>query len=312
MRRLHWALFYCLVFSAFPLSIWADHEQVRVATYNLNNYLVTDRHVGARWRPAYPKPENEKSIVRHVVHTVQPDILVLQEMGTVDFLEELRTDLAHEGQHYNYAIHMSGTDPDRHLAILSKLTPMDVFKHRDLDFKYFDGRERVKRGMLEASFELEHGFTFKVFAVHLKSRYAEKKEDELSAMRRTREAEACRNRIIERTHESGHLHYIVAGDFNDHPNSASLRRFYRRGKLEIGSLVPAIDSRGEVWTYRYEKESRYELVDGFIASPQMLPHIEAGSGRIADDPGVMTASDHRMVYVDIVKGHWHGPAVPHD
>jgi len=308
LRRFKRILFFCLLLSAISSCVWADDERVRVATYNLENYLVMDRSVGPRWCPAYPKPENEKSMIRQVIRSVQPDILVLQEMGTVDFLEELRVDLAREGQHYTQAIHMSGTDPDRHLAILSKLKPMEVVKHRDLDFKYFEGRERVKRGMLEASFELGGGFTFKLFAVHLKSRYTDNKEDALSRMRRTGEAEACRNRIIERTHEAGQAHYIIAGDFNDHPKSAPLRRFYRRGDLEIGSLVRATDSRGEVWTYYYEKESRYELIDGFIASPVILSSIVAGSGRIADVSGVMTASDHRMVYLDINNGHGHTQA----
>lgn len=289
---------------------FAELEKVRIATYNLDNYLVMDRHVGARWRPAYPKPENEKQIVRQVIQEVDPDILVLQEMGTVDFLEELRSDLSNEGQHYSYAIHMAGIDPDRHLAVLSKLPPKDVVKHKDLNFKYFEGRKKVKRGMLETTFKLEDGCDFTVFAVHLKSRYEETKEDRLSAMRRTREAEACRNRIIERTRDQGRMHYLLAGDYNDHPNSAAMRRFYSKGKLQIGSLVPATDSRGEVWTYYYEKEARYELVDGFIASREILPHVKTGSGRIAGFAGVMTASDHRMVYVDLQKIHAPVAAVP--
>lgn len=282
---------------------YADTETIRVATYNLDNYLVMDRHVGPRWRPAYPKPENEKLIIRNIISEVDPDILVLQEMGTVDFLEELRIDLSREGQDYSYAIHMTGVDPDRHLAILSKLPPKQVVKHKKLDFKYFDGRKLVKRGMLETTFQFEDACDFTLFAVHLKSRYEENKADRLSTMRRTREAEACRNRIIERTHEMGRSHYLIAGDFNDHPNSAPMRRFYQRGDLKIGTLVPATDSRGEVWTYFYEKEARYELVDGFITSPKMMPHIKAGAGRISDLPGAMTGSDHRMVYIDLHKEH---------
>lgn len=312
MRRFIRSCFFGSVSLILTGVSFADAEKVRIATYNLDNYLVMDRHVGASWRPAYPKPENEKLIVRQVIHEVDPDILVLQEMGTVDFLEELRADLANEGQHYNYAIHMAGVDPDRHLAVLSKLPPKGVVKHKGLDFKYFDGRKVVKRGMLEATFELEDGIGFTLFAVHLKSRYEERKDDKLSASRRTREAEASRNRIIERTHEQGRLHYLVAGDYNDHPNSATMRRFYNRGKLKIGSLVPATDSRGEVWTYYYEKEARYELVDGFVASPKLLPHVKTGSGHVADFAGVMTASDHRMVYIDLQKNHTAVAAGPHE
>ena len=53
-----------------------------------------------------------------------------------------------------------------------------------------------------------------------------------------------------------------------------MRSFYRRGNLEIGALVPAADSRGERWTYFYEKEFRYESVDGFVLSFAFMPKIK--------------------------------------
>lgn len=274
--------------------------ELRIATYNMNNYLVMDRMVGERWRPAYPKPENEKTILRRIIKEVSPDILVLQEMGPIDFLEELRADLSREGVHYDYAVHMEGADADRHLAVLSTRLPAEVVKHTDLDFKYFDGRETVKRGMLELRFELGDGEFFQLFTVHLKSRYTDNKEDFQSGLRRAREAEACRNRLIERTHERGLTNYLVAGDFNDHPASSAMRRFYFRGDLKLGARVPAADSRGEVWTYHYKKEARYESVDGFVASQGMRPRIKAGQAHIVDSPGALAASDHRMVYLDIV------------
>lgn len=275
-------------------------QDLRVATYNLKNYLVMDRYVDSSWRPAYPKPEKEKLIIREVIKEVAPDVLVLQEMGTVDFLEELRADLYHDGLHYEYAVHMKGSDPDRHLAVLARRAPYEVIKHKDLQFKYFEERETVKRGMLEMSFKLDDGRSFQLFAVHLKSRYSENKDDPGSELRRVREAEACRHRIIERTQDQAQTQYLVVGDFNDHPTSSTLRRFYRRGSLEIGTRVPAADSRGEVWTYFYEKESRYEAVDGFIASPEMYLWVKAGQGHIVDTPGALNGSDHRMVYLDLV------------
>ena len=80
-----------------------------------------------------------------------------------------------------------------------------------------------------------------------------------------------------------------------------MRRFYRRGNLEIGALVPAVDSRGERWTYFYEKESRYESVDGFVVSFAFMPKIKAGHAKIVDKLGTLTGSDHRMVYLDLIE-----------
>ena len=299
MRRFFRILFLCIIpLKLLPILV---AEELRIATYNLNNYLVTDRYVDGRWRPSYPKPEREKTIMRQIIKEVSPDVLVLQEMGSIAFLEELRADMAREGILYDYWAHMDGADQNRYLAVLSKSAPKAVLKHKDLNFKYFEGREVVKRGMLEMTFELTCGTKFQLFALHLKSRYTDKKEDLQSNLRRAREAEACRNRIIERTHYLGADKYLIVGDFNDHPSSPSMRRFYRRGKLEIGALVPAADSRGELWTYFYEKESRYESVDGFVASSAFMPIIKSRRAWIVDSLEALTGSDHRMVYLDLVK-----------
>ena len=285
------------LFSLLP----ASGDSIRLATYNLNNYLVMDRHVGAVWRPSYPKPEADKAIIREVIKKTLPDVLVVQEIGTLPFLEELRADLAQDGVHYPYSIHMEGVDAVRHVAVLSKLAPAEVVKHQDLDFKYQSGRALVKRGMLELSFERSDGSIFKLFVVHLKSRWTDVKADPESQQRRTREAEACRNRIIERTYDMGVTDFLIAGDFNDHPGSATLRRFYRRGAVDIGSLVPASDSRGEQWTYYYHKQVVYSLVDGFVVSGALAPQVEAGDGHIVDAPSVLIGSDHRMVYLDLTQ-----------
>lgn len=274
-------------------------DSIRIATLNVDNYLVMNRHVDGQWRPSYPKPETEKAAIRESILEAKPDVLVLQEMGGLNFLEELRADLFHEGFHYPYAVHFKAQDDERHLAVLSLLPPRQVKKHTDMDFKYFDRREKVKRGLLEMSFDLADGLSFRLYAVHLKSRWTEDKADPEANLRRTREAEACRNRIIERSAEEGSTLYCVAGDFNSDPNSAPMRRFYRRGKLQIGVRVPATDSRGEVWTYFYAKKAIYSTVDGFVASPALMKMVRGGQGTIMNGPNQLSGSDHRMVYIDL-------------
>ncbi len=275
-------------------------QSIRIATYNLENYLVMDRYVGAKWRPAYPKPEAEKAAVRNAILSVSPDILALQEIGGLPFLEELRADLAQEGLHYEYAIHMRADDSVRHIAVLSRIAPEVVVKHDDLDFNYIDGREKVRRGLLEVVFPFGDGGAFQLFVVHLKSHWSDVEEDPNSTLRRTREAEACRNRIVERSYDLSQDRFLIAGDFNDHPGSATLRRFYKRGELSIGARVPAADSRGEVWTLFYEKQSQYLTFDGFVASPELGPQIEAGRALIVDEPGMLRGSDHRLLYLDLI------------
>ena len=280
---------------------FAFGESVRLATYNLENYLVMDRYVNDAWRKSYPKPESEKAVIRKAIKQAMPDILAVQEIGPLSFLKELKADLAQEGIEYPYFSHMQGDDTVRHLAVLSKLAPVEVVRHQDLEINYQNRRQFVKRGMLELSFEQSNGKVFKLFVVHLKSRWTNVKSDPESLHRRTLEAEACRNRIIERTFEMGIMDFIIAGDFNDHPESAPLRRFCQRGDLALGTLVPAFDSRGECWTHYYSREVVYSLVDGFIVSELLFPQIKGGRGHILDMPDVLEGSDHRMVYLDMIQ-----------
>lgn len=291
---------FLLVFGVLSSAVSA--ESVRIATYNVRNYLVMDRNVAGNWRPNYPKPEREKTAVRNVIKEIRPDILVLQEMGTLDFLEELRADLNQEGLHYPYAVHLSGPDPVRHVAILSMFPPDEVVKHKHLDFKYFEGRQKVKRGLLEVSFRDADNQRYTIFALHLKSHWTDDKRDPESEMRRTREAEACRNLIISRTVDVGHNRFMVVGDFNAHPQSAPLRRFYKRGKLNFGSQLIAHDTRGAVWTYFYDKESTYKSVDGFVLSNELVSEVNTGTAQIADTVSALHGSDHRPVYADFTFG----------
>ena len=72
MRRVLRILFFCII--SLKLRPILVAEDLRIATYNLNNYLVTDRFVDGRWRPSYPKPEREKAIIRQIIKDVSPDV----------------------------------------------------------------------------------------------------------------------------------------------------------------------------------------------------------------------------------------------
>ena len=290
-----------LVFVTFTLNVCLfGNETVRLATYNLKNYLSKDRLIEGFWRQQYPKPEHEKRIVRAIIKEVSADIIALQELGDISYLEELRSDLKLDGLYYPYLVHMKGEDDLRHLGILSKIEPIEVHKHSDLNFKYYDERLFVRRGLLEVVFDHPSGLNkFRLFVVHLKSKLSSTKIDPKSELRRVREAEACRDRILERTSESKEGLFIIAGDFNDHPGSSSFRRFESKGNTNISEFLYSSDSRGELWTYFYEKEANYSTVDGFFISTLFDSFADVGTGHIVDSYSAIQGSDHRAVYVDI-------------
>lgn len=288
-RRLAVLLFACLCLAGRA-------ESVTVATYNIQNYGPADRMTEAGYRTDYPKPENEKRALRAVLVALNADILVLQEMGGPAYLEELRRDLKSAGLDYPHSALALAADPDRHVALLSKIAPREVRTHADLEFPYFGAREKVKRGVLEASFALAGG-EIRIFAVHLKSRLAERDDDPLSAKRRGAEATAVRDLVLRRFPRPSESRFIILGDCNDGRTSRPLAYLQKRGSTEIARLLPASDSRGENWTYHYAKEETYSRVDHILVSPALLPAVRDGSARIYDGPDVARASDHRPVLI---------------
>lgn len=274
----------------------ARGEVLTIATYNIENYVATDRMTAEGYRKDYPKPEREKEALRRVILGLHADILVLQEMGPRPYLEELRRDLRLLGLDYPHAALLEGPDPDRHLALLSRRAPKALQLQADLPFRYFGTEEKVKRGLLEATFETEAG-ELTIFGVHLKSRYTDRPDDPLSAQRRFSEAVAVREAILRRFPNPGAARFLILGDCNDGKDSKAVQSLLTRGHTSVTRLLPEADSRGESWTYFYHVQDSYARMDQILVSPNLLPAVANGAAVIYDGPGTRGASDHRPVFV---------------
>ena len=285
---------------SFVLSGRSETTHLRIATYNARNYLEVDRWVDGKYRRNYPKPEKAKTALRKVLLEVKPDILILQEMGPEPFLMELQRDLRKEGLALPHTFLARGSDEERHVALLSRLEPVALRSHQDLQFDYFGEMIPVKRGILEAVFR--HGqWSWKVYGMHLKSKWSDVADDPLSAQRRRSEALEIRKRVMQQ-HKEDQLPYILAGDMNDARGNPPIRLLQDRGKTPVATIVECRDSRGEVWTYFYAKEETYSRVDYLFLSPDFPAMVKHGHGHIFDGAGSPEASDHRLVWMDLAFG----------
>lgn len=273
-------------------------ETLTIATYNVQNYGPANRLTDVGYRQDYPKPEAEKRALRQVIRTINADLLVLQEMGPLPYLEELRRDLRSEGLDYPYLALAEAADPDRHVAVLSRRRLVRSITHTELEFAYFGAAERVKRGLLEVAVATDAG-ELTVFALHLKSRFTDRADDPLSALRRTGEATAIRDAVLRRFPDPPSARFVILGDCNDSPVSKPVERLLRRGSTAIAVLLPVADSKGETWTYFYRKEDVYSRVDHLLLSLALQRAVRGGVGRVFDGPGVRQASDHRPVLVEL-------------
>ena len=273
---------------------------VRVATFNVRNYTSTDRLVDGRYRPEYPKPEREKAALREILDACRPDVLALQEFGPAPYLEELQQDYEreHPGEGFPFGIVLEAADPERHVAVLSRIPFTRATKHRDITFDYFGGREQVRRGLLGLDFD-SGGVEWTLFVVHLKSRTTDRNDDPMSAEQRLLEARAVRDLILARFPDPAAARFVVAGDFNDTRDSRPLKAFLRRGRTSITQIIPAEDTRGETWTHYYRSADNYSRVDFILASAAAMPCVVGGRGFVVDGADALAASDHRLVYADL-------------
>jgi len=267
-------------------------ETLRLATYNVENYGPTDRMIDGAFRSNYPKPEREKEALRAVIRAIDADILLLQEMGSEPYLEELARDLKRVGLDYPFRAVLDGPDPERHLAVLSRRPWRSLVRHAELDFSYLGETAVVSRGLLELRLETERG-ELAIFVVHLKSRLSDRSDDPISAVRREGESRAVRAVVAEEAGATADL-FVVAGDFNDPPESAALALWQG-----LTRPVAARDAAGGDWTYHYDRGQTDWAFDQFLVSPALADAVAGGSAGIWDDPLAAQASDHRPVVLEL-------------
>lgn len=286
-----WLLWGWLCFGETAVAGGAWEEELRVGTWNVRNYLLQDRWAQEGWRFEYPKPEEEKALVRRVLLRLQPEVLFLQELGSGNMLEELAEDLAASGLDYAER-HFGGRPGGRSgLAVLSQVPLREVIFHDPVELDDA-GAMRMRRGYQEVLVETEAG-GIRFLHVHLKSRYTTDEADPES--RRWREAElrklAGRARARAAATEEP---VVLVGDFNTQFGDDLF------GGLGFGEPawkpVEVVDARGERWTYHHVQTDRRDRIDGF-----WIPEGEAARWRgvglfplAAERAG---GSDHRLVVV---------------
>lgn len=287
---------------AFAVAAALGAETLTVATYNVQNYNLTDRRLGG-FRPDYPKPEAEKAALRAVIAALDADVIALQEIGGESFLRELRRDLASEGVAYPHLAAMMAADEQRGLGVISRVPLGVVTGHRDLLAKRRGTEEvvPVRRGLMEVEVPVAGG-AVTLFVVHLKSRITEFKDDPAAQEQRVAEAQAVRNRVLERFPEPATARFVILGDCNDTPGSRALGALEARGKTRIAYWVDAADERGHRWTHVFARPAVYSRFDHALVSPGLWDGVsDAVEARIVGEPWetVARASDHRPLVVTV-------------
>ncbi len=264
---------------------------VRVCSFNVKNYFVSNRHVGGVWRSEYPKPASEKRAIRKILLDIDADVLLLQEMGSYEYMEELLDALSKEGLDYSYYTLSSGADNSRHLGIASKIKIAEVYASGGMDFAVGSELKSSPRGVLLVGFarpDAPGEFWF-AGTLHLKSKFGAKKADGL--FNAYRSAELSRLLKYVRAKVSGRP-AVVAGDFNDEPFEKHISDVLRESEF---SYIVQGDSRGRPYSYFWKRKSVNYVYDFFIANSSAKAWASAPIVYGID----LSASDHSAVYTDL-------------
>ena len=267
----------------------ADSTNVFVVTaYNVANWTRTDRD-GVRDQP---KPIAEREAVVQVLAQVRPDVLGVQEIGTTNDLAELADRLAQRGLTYPYREWIEGADFERHVALLSRFPIARRFSRTDYHYTQSTNRFWMSRGVLDVAIQVNDQFSFRAVVAHLKSRRVTNGADQ--AEMREAEARLLRGHIDSVLEHDPETDLLVIGDLNDTPGSEAIRTVLGTDPFRLVDLRP-VDSHGGTGTHYWRFRQQFSRIDYLLASPALAKKLVAGSARIADGPGWLTASDHRAL-----------------
>jgi endonuclease/exonuclease/phosphatase family metal-dependent hydrolase len=288
-------LLVCMAMFARGTSLGAA-STFRVATYNIDNYF----HEPTQSR--YAKSAEAKAAVRQTIHSLNPDVLVLEEIGTLDALQELRSALKTGGLDFPVWEYLTGADTNIHLAILSRFPFTARRPHTNESFLLSGRRFRVNRGFAEVDVQVNSGYSFTLIAAHLKSKRMLAMADEAEV--RLEEARLLRQKIEARLRSNPEANLVVVGDLNDTKDSPPVKAVLGRGRDKLIDTRPVErrhDASGDFsdglesvsWTYYYAKEDIYSRIDYILLSAGMAREWSTNETYILALPNWFTGSDHR-------------------
>jgi endonuclease/exonuclease/phosphatase family metal-dependent hydrolase len=272
-------------------------EQSAVFThYNLENYLVMDRRENGQMVHA-AKPEKEIEPLLRIIREIHPDLLGVAEMGTLDQFRDFRDRLAKEGVNFVDAEYVSGPDPDRHIALLSRFPITSRNSETNVPIHLPNGTESVRRGILDVTVQICAGFHLRLIGAHLKSKLPIPEGEELV---RRQEAQELRNHIDRVMQAAPDLPLLVYGDLNDTKEQPAIQEIMgdRQSLTHLTDLWLS-DYTGDHWTYYQKFTDTYARIDYILISRALLPSIDRKHSYVFRSVDWNQASDHRPVVTTI-------------
>jgi endonuclease/exonuclease/phosphatase family metal-dependent hydrolase len=280
---------------------------VRVATYNVRNLFTAAE---AELRGLEPRSEAELKALAGTVRVVGADVLLLQEVGSLEALEDLNGRLDNP---YPFAdVLPTNSARGIHLAVLSR-EPFELASHREVLLQDEEGAPlfeydseadavadraqplRFQRDLMLAEIDLGMDEPLAVFNVHLKSKTNRPWRALAADVVRSAESRAMARIVADHLQTHPDRVVLLAGDFNDTRRSEALSPIFELPIVDpLGATLAATNRNPS--TYWPKRRMRLD----FVLCAERAGHlVQPGTAKIHRSERARRASDHYPVSLDL-------------
>ena len=279
---------------------------LRIATYNVENfydryddpYNSKDSRVD---QDTAPKSSRGLWAIAKIIKSINPDIIALQEIENRGFLTEFnRSYLSDLGYKNVVLIEGNSSKTTRGRGIdVAVLSRVPVYSATTYQYFHFPIGEnyygKFSRDLLHVRLRPENFPEINFFVLHS----ASKRGGAFAHYRRIAEAKSAAKILSDELKNKKDDWVIVAGDFNDTPNSKSLKHYTSIPEIPL-TRVPAFDAKQKQHTY-YGKGNSYppSALDHILVNDAAKNKLVSPVASIWNDKSAAIASDHRPVYITL-------------
>ena len=293
-------VFVSALFALLSAALFAQTKEIVVCQYNVRNYVNAKAKGEEDKFGQRAKPEAEIVALIKIIKDINPDILGVCEMGTPDRFEDFKKRLAEAGLGYTDSEYVQAADPDRHLALVSRFPIVERHSQLDVPFELNGAPEKVRRGFLDVTVQVNPDYQLRLVGVHLKSKLPIPEGESVIRRYEAQKLRAHLDKILTAAPETNLLCY---GDFNDTKNEPMFTEVSGvKGQPGFMADLWCKDSLNERWTHYWKVADQYSRIDYLFASPALFREVVLAKSFVyrSAENDWDDASDHRPVYTTII------------
>lgn len=287
--------------------------QNRCRVQNSSAYRISEC-LNNNWTDALVKRKLSRlaDVVAQVNNGLGPDILILQEIESLEILQKFRDEHLKE-MGYSTLAYVKGPD-ERGInpAVLSRLPMIGEPKLHEIDFSTLEKNPRPSRGILEAHLRLPNGDPLAVFAVHFPSQGAPTEFRKL----------AIQNLLDATGRVPAGYNVIVGGDFNITSKEDFKQRYFQNVLAKEFAVSHLVGCKTCAGTTFYNRDKTWSFFDVLLfsksltgpTSPWLLDadsirivnssiyqvRFDGGPARFRSGGGATGVSDHWPMYAELI------------